>query len=68
MQTQDILKVSRRKFHKTNMRIPQRVHEGNGAGRGEKGEVVAELHLPFPSHIKFTRIIHVIYNLFHKLK
>jgi len=43
----------------------KRVHEGNGVSNGEKGEVVAELHLPFPSHIE-REIIYVTYNFFLK--
>jgi len=38
--------------------------KGMAPSRGEKGEVVAELHLPFPSHINLTRLIDVIYNIF----
>jgi len=53
MQTQDMLKVSRRKFHKTNMRIPRKVHEGNGAKqRGEgRGRRRITLAIPFTHQI-----------------
>ena len=67
-ETQDGLKVSRRKFHKTNMKIPQKFMKGMAPSRGEKGEVVTELHLPFPSHINFTTLTDVIYNIFLRHK
>jgi len=38
--------------------------KGMAPSRGEKGEVVTELHLPFPSHINLTTLTDVIYNIF----
>ena len=45
------------KFHKEFMK-------GMAPSRGEKGEVVTELHSPFPSHINLTTLTDVIYNIF----
>jgi len=40
--------------------------KGMAPATGEKGEVIAELHSPFPSHIE-REITYVTYNFFPKI-
>ena len=44
----------------------KRFMKGMAPATGEKGEVVAELHSPFPSHIE-REITYVTYNFFPKI-